>query len=325
MKEVVYLKQTIKIDTSTGVTEVYFGDTPTPERPQIITIKKGGRTVTDTARIFEPASPDIHPFSLDIWRRYETVRLGNLVIRSGFGLCGCYDSYQPEPNPRRQESDTEHASGCVELVRSLAAYYPNLLLPRLYPRLEHLLKDHDIGENNYGDQPDDGSQNRTEKDQVELTSFVLATARLPDEIRRLAIEDFIRFQTPLDPVHPKELAQMAQLAKVVDKLETILSSAIYEKAGFPGDLTYKRSHYGGITAQDQFFIHASDDDPTILASWLAHATHNYHSYYGFPYVLDIVKAAVIDIRGQWFPWFDRFCKKQGIPKQHIIHPYLNNS
>lgn len=223
------MDQIIQINTSTGVTEVHFSDTPTAQN---IIIKKDNQTILETKRIIEPVTPDVHPISLDIWRRYEAVHLGNFIIRSGFGLCGCYDSYQPEINPRRQESDTEHASGCVELLRSLAAYYPNLLSPKLYHRAEHLLKDHDIGENNYGDHPDDGSQNRQEKDQAELANFILSTARLPANLRQTAVEDFIRFQDPFCAQHPKKLAQMAQLAKVVDKLEAILSSATYEKSGF---------------------------------------------------------------------------------------------
>lgn len=317
------MDQIIQINTSTGVTEVHFSDTSTAT--QSIVIRKNNRIILETEQIAEPIKDGIHPISLDIWRRYETVHLGNFVIRSGFGLCGCYDSYQPEMNPRRQESDTEHASGCIEIMRSLAAYYPSLLSPKLYRRAEYLLKDHDIGENNYGDQPDDGSQNRQEKDQVELTSFVLATAKLPTDLRRTAIEDFIRFQDPLCKEHPKELAQMAQLAKVVDKLETILSGAIYEKSGFPGNLTYKRLYHSDITAQDRYFVHEAGDDPTILASWLAHATHGYHTYYGFPYVLDIVKAAVVDIRGEWFPWFRQFCQRHHIPDEHVVHPYLNDN
>ena len=158
-------KQSIKIVTSTGDIEVNFYVTvdSTVTTQHIVITQNGTPIAHHSYDLNYPTG--IHPASLDIWRRYERVRLGNLVIRSGFGLCGCYEYYDPYalPNPRHQESDTEHASGCVELIRSLEAYYPDLLTPELYRRAKHLLKDHDLGENEYGDRPDDGSQNRSEK------------------------------------------------------------------------------------------------------------------------------------------------------------------
>ena len=317
-------KQSIKIVTSTGDIEVNFyvtvGSTVTTQH--VVITQNDTPIAHQSYDLNYPTG--IHPASLDIWRRYERVRLGNLVIRSGFGLCGCYEYYDPYalPNPRHQESDTEHASGCVELIRSLETYYPNLLTPELYRRAEHLLKDHDLGENEYGDRPDDGSQNRSEKNQAELTGFALASARLPANLRATAISDFICFQDPTFAGFPEEIAHLVQLAKVVDKSEAVLSAIAYEKSGAPGDLFYKEHHYDTLTDQDRHFIRETDGDSSIAADWLAHVVRDYHSYYGFPYVLDIVRAAIIDVRGSWFPWFNNFCERNHIPKKHTTHPLL---
>lgn len=320
-------KQTIKIVTSAGDIEVNFYVTAgSAVETQHVSVLQNGHQITKRAYPIKQFA-NIHPNSLDIWRRYECIRLGNLVVRSGFGLCGCYENYHPDspPNPRHPESDTEHASGCVELVRSLQAYYPELLTPELYHRAEHLLKDHDLGENEYGDRPDDGSQNRSEKDQAELVGFALAVARLPAALRETAISDFICFQDPTFTGYSEEVAHLVQLAKVIDKFEAILSGAVYEKSGAPGDLFYKEHHYSALTAQDRHFIQECHGDSSIVAGWLAHATHDYHAYYGFPYMLDVVKAAIIDIRGAWFPWFDEFCNHNHIPKGHTTHPLLRPS
>lgn len=320
-------KQTVKVVTSTGDIEVGFYVTAeSAVATQHISISQNGTLIAQKSYPIERQN-NTHPDSLKIWRRYECVRLGNLVVRSGFGLCGCYEDYHPDSpfNPHHQESDTEHASGCVELVRSFQAYYPELLTPELYRRAEYLLKDHDLGENEYGDRPDDGSQNRSEKNQAELIGFALAVARLPAKLRETAISDFICFQDPTFVGHPEKIAHFVQLAKVIDKFEAILSGAAYEKSGVPGNLLYKEQHYSKLTAQDRHFIQETDGDSSLVAGWLAHATHDYHTYYGFPYMLDIVKAAVIDIRGTWFPWFDDFCTRNHIPKNHTTHPLLHSS
>jgi len=274
----------------------------------------------------DPKISQIHPSSLKIWRRYETNHLGNYVIRSGLGFCGAYGpSYNPDapPNFRRPESDTEHASGCVELMYCLQIFYPNLLTPELFYRAEHLLKNHDIGENHYGDRPDDGSQDKSEKDRIELKGFILAASYLPTSARTTAISDFVCFQNPLSPHHSPDVARLAQLARVVDKLEAILSGIAHEKLGVSGDMQYKEQHYTPLTDQDRHFIAEAGSDSSLVASWLTHATYDYHQYYGFPYVFDIVKAAVIDVRGTWFPWFNDFCKHNHIPENHIFHPLLS--
>lgn len=249
------------------------------------------------------------------------------MIRSGFGLCGGYNNYHPDepPNPYRRESTNEHAGGCVELARSLQIFCPRLLPATLFPRMEHLLADHDLGENSYGDAPDDGSQNRLEKDAAELQEFIRIAQYLPADARQIAIEDFKCFQDPLNPNYPLDISHMVQLAKAIDKAEAVLSAAVRESLGVRLDLHYKSTHFSALTTQDQHFIAEAQNDSTILASWLAHYTMSYHRYYGFAALLAVIKAAVTEIRGAWFPWFDDFCTRNQIPATNLTPPQFLDS
>lgn len=245
-----------------------------------------------------------------IWQHYQLAHQGNLVIRSGFGLLGCYgDLYQQaiaEHNlPRRPESDTEHASGCVELVKSFASHYPDLLPPNSYRRAENLLKYHDIGENQYGDRPDDGTQDKPKKNREELLSFVGAVYPNPQDREQL-IEDFIRFQHPLSKNFTNEERQLAQFSCLIDKVEAILSGIIYEKNGCSGDFQHKASWHT-VSKQDKFFLERTAPDDSLVAAWSAHFIYDYHEYEFFDIVLEVLKAAVIDVRGEWFPWYENLC------------------
>lgn len=236
--------QQLHFTTHLGAIDITFSTTNSSPPVELVTITQDGQTIAETSYTLD-LPPDIHPISSHIWRRYQSLHLGNFVIRSGFGLCGCYTHYDPSAPPsfNQPESDTEHASGCVELMRCLQAYYPHLLSAELFERAKNLLNDHDIGEVTYGDHPDDGSQIRAEKDQAELINFTCAAAHLPTHLRAQLISDFLAFQDPLSPKLAPQVAQFAQLAKVIDKCETILSAMLYESSGHPGDLHYKRQHF----------------------------------------------------------------------------------
>lgn len=292
--------------------------------------KDDSRTCTSQFVLPLPSSrpyAHIYPDSARIWRFYQQAHAGNFVNRSGFGACEVYgDDYQlgAPIDPHRIESTTEHASGCVAVLESLQWFYPQLLNNSGFERAKKLLRYHDLGENTYGDHMDDGSQNVDEKDWVELCSFASSIASLPAADREELIRDFIYFQNPTDShiIRNIDLWQYVQLARVIDKLEAILSATFYESMGASGSLEYKDKHHGLLTERDRQSIRDTDGDTSIVATWLAPVLKQYHTFYGFPYVFDIVRAAVCDIRGAWFPWFEKFCDQYRIPPEHIIHPYL---
>lgn len=311
--------KTISIKNSSGIVQVQIS------RDSVST-SLNGKPLDSYSLPPQEINDLVHPASPKIWYRYEQFHSGHLVIRSGFGLYGVYGkSYSPlaPPDNRHPESDTEHAAGCVGLMHNLRLYYPELLPCYLYDRAEQLLVSHDLGEGAYGDRADDGSQDKAEKNRVELINFAVAAAHLPEPARTILIEDFIRFQDPLCPYYPLPIAQMIQLARTVDKFEAVLSGLTYEKAGIKGDLSYKAEHHSRITPQDTDFAAQAHNDTSLVGVWSAHIIHDYHMYYGFPYLLDVLKAAVIDVRGDWFPWFDEFCQLNQIPASHVTHPCVH--
>lgn len=319
--------QKVLIPTDHGDIEVSFMDRRHQSElihDAVVTIN--GKTIDRPAHLH--LANDVHPTSFKIFEFYRHVHEGNFVIRSGFGACGCYGpSYQfnSPHNPHKPESDTEHAAGCALLLQCLRWFYPDLLSPDDYARAEILLRLHDIGENDIGDQMDDGSQDAATKDRDELSSFASAIAYLPPTVRARLIRDFIYFQNPLDTWIPNASIHCTQLARTIDKLEAILSGAIYEAKGAAGTLAHKNSHYGLLTERDRQSIQMTNSDSSIIATWLAQVILRCHTYYSFPYVLDIVKAAVFSIRGSWFPWFDDFCKQHQIPAEHVTHPDLSDA
>lgn len=343
------MTETIIITNSYHTVEVkfYLDHNQVPQAA----ISIDGALISQTAHTI-PDYPSIHHHSYAIWRRYCHSHASNFVIRSGCGLCGCYD-YDPsaERSYRKPESVTDHACGCVELVRLLQTFYPNLLTPNEFERAQNLLSNHDIGENKTDDTPDDGSGDKDAKDYAELTAFISTVIDLPKSVRNVLVSDFIKFQDPLatnlayeriktDMLNTSSASanivkayllseahndiKVIQLCKAVDKLEAILSSAFFEKHGIKGDLLYKEATFSQLTNQDRSYIDCAEGDSSITAAWLAHVVDEWHACYGFPIVLDIAKAAVIDVRGQWFPWFDRFCANHSIPKEHVTHPVLLN-
>lgn len=309
------MNQTIMVRTGAGDVSVEFTD----DRIQT----KLGNTLLEEQTLADLDPGQANPRSVAIWRRYQQVHAGNFVVRSGLGNYGCYGkSYnplQPSDAPYYQ-SDSEHANTCVELLRNLRYHYPDLLPAAFYFRAEQLLASHDLGENAYGDRPDDGSQNRSEKDRIELINFAAAAATLPPAVRAVAIADFIRFQDPLCRHYAPLEGQMAQLARCVDKADAVLSGLIYEQSGRPGNLLHKHQSFCSISAQDRYFANQAAGDTSLVAGWCAHFIYSYHAYYGFPYLLSIIKAGVIDVRGAWFPWFGDFCNHHEIPTEHLELP-----
>lgn len=331
------MTNTIKIPSSHGIVEVVFF-TDANSVPQA-SVQINGVQVFQSAHSI-PNGSEFHPTSRAIWRKYCYTHSNNFITRSGFGLCGCYD-YDPSTprNYRNPESVSEHTHGCVELAKNLCYFYPDLLSDNEFRRLENLLQNHDLGENPRGDQPDDGSADKSAKDCAELVEFVSATLDLPNHIRNTLVSDFIKFQDPLytnlevqritdteyasgftkfaDITSAVSDAKVIQLAKVIDKAEAILSAVFYELHDAKGDLSYKEATFGGLTELDRSHIRDTCGDSSIAIAWMVHMVKDWHTCYGFPYVFDIVKAAIIELRGEWFPWFDHFCADHHIPQDHI--------
>lgn len=271
-------------------------------------------------------SNSVHPNSVNIWQRYEYVHRTNFVIRSGFAYSGCYGkSFHPSQlsglDYSKPESVTEHASGCVEILHCLKIFYPNLLSADAYNRAAFLLKDHDNGEIIISDQVDNGTQS-ADKIAREYQAFEESVRYFPASVAFELSRDFLAFQRPFMPF-PGELNQLAQLARVIDKNEVLLSGLFYEAYGTPGDLCHHKS-IEQLSESDQDFIRQTGSTK-LVDVFTAHVLRDYHQYYGFPYVFDIIRAGVMAVRGEWFGWFVDFCRRHQIPPEHVVHPLLKPS
>ncbi len=238
-----------------------------------------------------------------IWQMYKKVREGDLVIRSGFGLCGVYD-YDPnsEINYRRPESDSEHANCCVEIARNISRAYPGLFSLKEWLRIFDLLKYHDLGEVAYGDVPDDGTRDAKEKNTTELAAFRKAVSHLPEMHAKVLIQDFKDFQALDFGPAPKMDAfqyKLVSFCKLCDKMDAVLRAIVYELNGVGGDLDYKAKHHPPVSSRDAFY--ASCTGTTKIApNWALHFLDFCHGYPHFSFFFAILRAAVCEVNGGFF-------------------------
>ena len=259
-----------------------------------------------------------------IWQTYKNVRAGDLVIRSGFGLCGVYD-YQSdaETNYRHPESDTEHASGCIEIARGLMRVFPQIFTTEEWLRIYDLLKYHDLGEIIYGDHPDDGTQNTCEKNSVELEAFRQAIAYLPDTDVDTLLKDFQSFQNLDFRIKSDDSRyHLASFAKLCDKLDAVLRAIIYELNGVGGDLTYKEQFHDSLSDRDAYYILLTGTT-NIAPNWAIHFIDGCHFYPHFAIFFRILESAVREVNGgKFYDWLTKAKVTLGVPDEHLYHCHI---
>lgn len=263
-----------------------------------------------------------------IWQTYKNVRAGDLVIRSGFGLCGVYDFYQfrpraKKPDYRRPESDTEHAAGCIEIARGLMRAFPQIFTTEEWLRIFDLLKYHDLGEIIYGDHPDDGTQNVNEKNSVELKAFKKAIAYLPDDDAKTLLKDFKSFQKlDLGPKRRNPIYNLVSFCKLCDKLDAVLHAILYELNSVGGDLAFKEQLCGSLSDRDAYYIILTGTTK-IAPNWALHFIDACHFYPHFAMFFRILEAAVREVEGgKFYDWLEKAKITLGIPDEHLYHCHI---
>ena len=272
-----------------------------------------------------------------VWRSLVIQRLQDLTIRSGMVFCGVYpNSTVPEHPPANYDASgriaysgigcdipetvTHHVRSCIAFTRLLSNEFPVLFKPNIVATRDNMIslfEYHDGDEPFFGDMPDDGSQDKKSKDERELQTFLRNIAYLSDEnLKANLVKAFVHFQycTPLHALYPGWTARdrdIAQLTRLIDKTDAILSTLLAERTGHAGRLNHKAHHYGSITDDDAYYTQLCGTD-RIADAWMAHFLHNYHDYYGFRVILSVIHAAVLEVRGNWYPWWDNVCKTFGI-------------
>ena len=259
-----------------------------------------------------------------IWQTYKNVRAGDLVVRSGFGLCGVYE-FDPNagPNYRHPESDTEHAAGCIEIARCLMRAYPQIFTTDEWLRIFDLLKYHDLGETAYGDHPDDGTQDTEEKNSIELSTFTKLVAFLLSDGDDNLLQDFQSFQN-LDSKskHDDPRYYLASFCKLCDKLDAVLHAIIYELNGVGGDLAYKEQCYDSLSDRDAYYILLTGTTK-IAPNWAIHFMDSCHIYPHFAMFFGILESAVREVNdGDFYDWLEKAQVTLGIPDEHLYYCHI---
>ncbi len=256
-----------------------------------------------------------------IWQTYKCVRRGDLVIRSGFGLCGIYSYEKGEGfDYHHPESDSEHANGCIEIARNISRAFPKLFTTEEWQRIYDLLKYHDLGEIDYGDHPDDGTQNVEEKNAVEIDAFEKSIAYLPPEDANILLRDFQSFQMlDLGLVIDEEHYKLASFAKLCDKLDAVLRAILYELNGAGGDLAYKELYHPPLSERDAFYV-SFTGTTKIAPNWALHFMDICHKYPYFAIFFAILRPAVQDINnGVFYSWFKKAQRNFNIATEKLYY------
>lgn len=263
------------------------------------------------------------PAPLAIWKNYENYRLGDMVIRSGHGLCGVYFFDPSKPLDLNYiENDTMHSTTAEEIAQNIFRFYPGMFDLKDQMRIISFLRYHDLGETKNGDKPDDGSNKKEEKVEIELNEFIIQIQYLPPYIQEQLIRDFIMFENAGYALWDKESQELMQFAKLCDKTDAPLAALLFEKQGRKGTLGYKLEHFGSITEQDKGYIDAIRED-SQAAVWTAHMLDTYRDYKNLEIFASIIIEAVKDVRGFVFPGLYEFLKKREIFPMHVIEQLID--
>lgn len=228
-----------------------------------------------------------------VWQKYLYLKRESLVIRSGFGLYGvyAYDPKQPFATDR-SESDLEHTAGMTALTSLVAMYYPELIRPSEMPLFLMAAQLHEIGEVELGDLPDDGTRDEKHKCRVEQKVMDRYLKDLPEPYNTELALFFLEFQ--------HRSTRRGRILYCLDKLEAVFQGLIYEKEGRGGDW-HAKERICNFSAQDRQNM-AETGSSQLVDIWAVHFMDQIADIPEAPNFLEILGAAVCDIRGEWFPW-----------------------
>ena len=214
-------------------------------------------------------------FGAEIWQKYLILKSECEVVRAGFGIYGIYPyKLGARSDWSRSESDLEHTAGMVILTMLMAMYHPEIVPPSevaLYMMAALL---HEVGETEIGDIPDDGSRNEAEK------------------ITRERQDALIEFQDLT--------TRRGRVLYCLDKVEALLQGLRYERDGRGGDVRNKEAMMC-LSAQDQRGIERSQST-RLVDIWAAHYLDKTAAMPEARVFNELLKAAVIEVRGEWFSW-----------------------
>lgn len=273
----------------------------------------GSKQKIDSANIRFERSAYFDERSAKIWKSYRAAREGDYTLRSGFSNYGCYDAEIYQPLTSRQESLSEHSLGVMTLIRLIADFYPEVIDSDLLIRSLDFMRYHDLGETDYGDIPDNGNRNPN-ADANEFFCLCKKIAFLPNHRKESILKDFELFNLSNEQAKHLPLKDLVfqSLCKLADKADAILRGLVYESKGHTGRLLYVPRDIKSIGEQKYA---AMMHDDSLVSIFTASFVDRHHTSFLFPLFFDIVRAAVIISRNEWFKNWEIVADKLNVTKE----------
>lgn len=245
-----------------------------------------------------------------IWEAYQLYAKTAAVYRKGFELCGMtFPTSNEVPDfgdsfVMRGESDLEHQAKVAWLLLAFIGRVGNNSRLRYYSEdsvinlwsLFAVALCHDIGEIEIGDIPHDGNALHDTKDEIERKVFEkMSEIYAPEDSRRDRVREIFRdFQDKGN--------NFGKLLFALDKLEAVLTQLLCEKYGCSGKITAKPY----ATELDNYFMRETGSEKSSDC-WAAHMcslVRDFPEWIKEP-VLGLLDAAVRDVRGESFAWWNK--------------------
>lgn len=231
-----------------------------------------------------------------IWRNYATFKKQETVMRAGFARVGVYPGTPDgRTEPLRSESVAEHVLGTLELLDEIAMFCPEMMSEAETLRCMRLLLKHEVGEVEIGDIPDDGRYDGAKKDENELRVMMRYAETLPAPYGIQTVHDFVDFQN--------KRSALAQMAYCIDKIEAVLQCLLYEQEG-RNVTCVDETLVQNLSEQDRKYMRQTGS-AQVVDNWSAHCLDLIRDFWCAPMFVGILRAAVEDVRGEWFPWIEK--------------------
>ena len=256
--------------------------------------------------------------SCHIWQTYANTRKQDYILRVGFTNYGCHSDDSHAEDYSRAESVTEHTLGTMTLIELMEIFYPDEGSPEIYARCKRLMRFHDLGETAAGDTPDNGTRDKAATNLAECACLTKNILHLPDKARTDILRDFEIFNESPQKLAGEEL-KVHELCKLADKTDAILRGLVYEQHHHCGHYANVPEGTGSKRESEYAKIMNSDK---LVDIFLAGFIKDYHQYSYFPIFLDIIRAAIIDVRSKWYDNWEEIVTKLGISdKEYDLHTF----
>lgn len=233
-----------------------------------------------------------------IWSGYKLYASTAFVSRSGYELTGMAIGREgldvADIFEWRGESVLEHQAKVAWLVTAFRDNFPRYFTTD-DPRYLTVALTHDVGEVEVGDIADDGNPKHGTKDAEELRVFQKLAETYGLEGTRF-VSVFKQFQ--------EKQVRNGQALYALDKIEYVLMQIFLESHGKVGRLTKKPYE----TDLDSYFMKITGTDCPVdnCAAHLKWALRNCHDAVVTEPIFTLIRAAVKDVRGKDFEWWDGY-------------------